>query len=472
MTLRVDTPILIVGAGLAGLVTARELTLAGVGCRVLEASPRVGGRVETTVFDDGLTAEAHMEEFWEGSPAYPLLRELGLDLVEDRAHSSMVLGERLYPYQGDGDRDAYLSGMFNPQERAAWLRWNEHACHLLSRLLTRGTDLAAAPWAAPLIAGRFSTYVRDQVREPRVAEWIRVVVESETAIEWDQISVLDGVTELQPFLDSPAGFGETNAHVVGGNQRLIDALVRELPDGTVRTNEPVSSVRQVGPQVVVRHGRGRNLAVSRCEHVVLAVPLWSLETVRLDATLEPAAAEAIRTCTAGSYVKVLHRLTPEAAQRWERYGDGLFTLLSDSRAGCIYLGAAREGNDLILTQLIHARHARHLCALPKEEIARRAVSALDRLSTPRPLWPGVGALVTQTRAYAYPRAVAYWSVGHGRSRYDERATALRRPQGRIHFSSDSLMSSHSDGAVRSGQRVGRTLSTLLAGTALRPTAGG
>ena len=174
-----------------------------------------------------------MEEFWEGSPAYPLLRELGLDLVEDCAHSSMVLGERLLPYQGDGDRDAYLSGMFNPQERAAWLRWNEHACHLLSRLRTRGTDLAAGPWAAPLIAGRFSTYVRDQVREPRVAEWIRVVVESETAIEWDRISVLDGVTELQPFLDSPAGFGETNAHVAGGNERLIDALVQQLPEGTV-----------------------------------------------------------------------------------------------------------------------------------------------------------------------------------------------------------------------------------------------
>ena len=126
-----DTPVVIVGAGLAGLVTARELTRVGVACRVLEASPRVGGRVETTVFDDGLAAEAHMEEFWESSPAYPLLRELGLDLVEDCAHSSMVLGERLLPYQGDGDRDAYLAGMFNRRERSAWLRWNEHACHLL-----------------------------------------------------------------------------------------------------------------------------------------------------------------------------------------------------------------------------------------------------------------------------------------------------------------------------------------------------
>ena len=67
--MRLDTPVVIVGAGLAGLVTAWELTRAGIACRVLEASSRPGGRVETTVFDDGLIAEAHMEEFWEGSPA-------------------------------------------------------------------------------------------------------------------------------------------------------------------------------------------------------------------------------------------------------------------------------------------------------------------------------------------------------------------------------------------------------------------
>jgi len=469
--MRMDTPVVIVGAGLAGLVTAWELTRAGIACRVLEASSRPGGRVETTVFDDGLIAEAHMEEFWEGSPAYPLLREFGLDVVEDGAHSSMVLGEQLLPYQGEGDRDTYLSGMFNPRERSAWLRWNEHACDLLTHLRTRSPDLLAGPWAAALIAGRFSTYVRDQVREPRVAEWIRVVVESETGIEWDRISALDGVTELQPFLDSPAGFGETSAHVSGGNQRLIDALVQQLPEGTVRTNEPVSLVRHDGRQVSVRHGRGPHLTVSRCDHVVIAVPLWSLDAIQIDAQLEPAAARAITSSTAGSYVKVLHRLRPEAARLWERHGDRLFALLSDSQAGCIYLGDGGEGTDLVLTQLIHAQHARQLCALPNKEIARRAVRALDSLNEPSPLWPGVSAFVTETRAYAYPRAVAYWSVDRGRSRYDETAASLRRPQGRLHFSSDTLVSSHSDGAVRSGQRVARTLVALLTGTAGRSMAG-
>ena len=37
---------------------------------------------------------------------------------------------------------AYLAGMFNRQERGAWLRWNEYACGVLTRLRTRGANLS------------------------------------------------------------------------------------------------------------------------------------------------------------------------------------------------------------------------------------------------------------------------------------------------------------------------------------------
>ncbi len=469
--MRTDTSVVIVGGGLAGLVAAWELARAGVACQVLEATPRAGGRVESVVYDDGVVAEAHMEEFWEGSPALPLLRELGLDLVEDCAHSSLLLDAALQCYQGDGDRDTYLSGIFDARERAAWQRWNDHV-RLVLALVEAGEALSASSWAAPLLAERFSTYVHDRVGESRVEEWIRVVVESETAVEWDRISALDGVAELVPFLDSPRGFGESNVHVAGGNERFIEAILHQLPEGTVLTDQRVTSVRDTGRQVVLRHGRGRHVTVSRCDHVVLAVPLWSLEAIRLDVRLEAAAAAAIGSARAGSYVKVLHRLRPEAAVLWQSYGTGLFTLLTDGPAGCLYLsGDVDRGSDLVLTQLVHAQHARALCGLAEQEIARRALAALDQLSAPEPLWPGLAASVTDTRVFAYPRAVAYWDVDQGRSRYDARADALRRRQGRLHFCGDTLESSHSDGAVRSAQRVAHELVRMLTGAAGRGTEG-
>jgi phytoene dehydrogenase-like protein len=45
------TDVVIVGAGLAGLTCAQELTRAGIECTLLEASDRVGGRVRTDVVD-------------------------------------------------------------------------------------------------------------------------------------------------------------------------------------------------------------------------------------------------------------------------------------------------------------------------------------------------------------------------------------------------------------------------------------
>ena len=51
------------------------------------------------------------------------------------------------------------------------------------------------------------------------------MVEAETAIEWDRIAALDGVAELRPFLlDGDGRPRERNVSVVGGNERLIDAL--------------------------------------------------------------------------------------------------------------------------------------------------------------------------------------------------------------------------------------------------------
>ena len=448
-------PVVIVGAGLAGLVTAHELNRAGIGCRVLEATPRVGGRVETATFADGRTAEAHMEEYWSGSPAYPLLHELGLALDLDVAHSAVVLDGRLCPYAGDGDRDDYLAGVFSPDEAAAFLRFGEQAAATARSLRLE----ERAP--SGLTGQPFAAYVEGLVPERRVREWIRVVVESETAVEWDSIAAADGLVELLPFLDTSEGFGEVNAHVVGGNERFVAALGAGLPDGTVGTEQPVTGVRDVGGHVEVTHGRGE---VTRCDQVVVAVPLWSLPSVGLEWDLERPALAAIETAATGSYVKALLRLRPEARHLWERHGPGVFTLLTDSPAGCVYLVDDTPGLDPLLTMLVPGRHARSLCAGPAALRAPRILGALDCVGGSTPLWPGLADLVVETRVFAYPRAVASWPVVRGRSRFDEPARALRRPHGRLRFAGDTLESSHSDGAVRSGQRVAREIVAQLSGS--------
>jgi monoamine oxidase len=69
----------VLGAGLAGLTAAHDLTLAGADVLVLEARERVGGRVESVLLPDGRTVQAGGEVFGGEHRAYRrLVEELGL----------------------------------------------------------------------------------------------------------------------------------------------------------------------------------------------------------------------------------------------------------------------------------------------------------------------------------------------------------------------------------------------------------
>ncbi len=215
--------VVIVGAGLAGLVTALELTEHGVDCVVLEAAARPGGRVGTFTFPDGALAEAHLEEIWEGSPAFPLLARLGLRWREHETASSVMVDGVLHPYRR-GDDAGYLEQLLGP-EREAFLAFHQ-------RLSTLHGDLDAAqaegrwtPALERLMTVSLAAFVVGAGLGPRATAWLRIVVEAETAIEWDRIAALDGVAELRPFLlDGDGRPRERNVSVVGGNERLIDAL--------------------------------------------------------------------------------------------------------------------------------------------------------------------------------------------------------------------------------------------------------
>ena len=64
-------PIVIVGAGLSGLAAAHELEAAGETCLILEGQSHLGGKLETTIFDDAYILDRGFQVLL---PAYPELR--------------------------------------------------------------------------------------------------------------------------------------------------------------------------------------------------------------------------------------------------------------------------------------------------------------------------------------------------------------------------------------------------------------
>src|SRR5688572_17505893 len=60
--------VVVVGGGIAGLLTAHRLERAGVRVHLLEATELWGGRIATAYYGPGLAAEYGMQEIWEGNP--------------------------------------------------------------------------------------------------------------------------------------------------------------------------------------------------------------------------------------------------------------------------------------------------------------------------------------------------------------------------------------------------------------------
>lgn len=456
---RPEAPVCIVGAGLTGLTLAYELEKAGIDSLLLEAGTRPGGRIQTVTFADGATAEAHMEEYFERSPAVALLRELELPLVEDVAHSTVRLDGTIHPYQGEGDRDTYLTGLFDEEEREAFLRWNATAWDLYTEL--HESHYAGKPLPPELVEltrVSFADWIAAQGLPHRVSEWIRVTVEPEMAIEWDEISALDGIDEFRLFLDTPDGFGEKNYHVEGGNTGFVEALVSRLDPGSVRTQTRVTAIEQTASGVTVRAlERERQYVEADCRLAAVTVPVSHLGRIQFVPPLEDDVWRAVETTRMGSYIKVHFRLDPEAAPLWEdENGESILTLLSDSLAGSIYdVTDLQSGDDAgaerVLTLLLHARFARELMNERHDVIRERTAEALDAL------FPGVRPHLRSAEIFVYPQAVAYWPVEEGRSRFDDLANALRRPHGRIYIGGDTTEDSHSEGATVAALRMARQI---------------
>ena len=147
--------VMVLGAGLAGLSSARDLKRSGADVVVLEARDRVGGRVEAVTLPDGRTVQAGGEVFGPGHTAYgELVEELGLmvepSYVADPGEISWGLVDGVHV----GDDVPWMTGLERRDEE---------------RVERAFVELAATvdpddPWAHPDAAALDGTSLADWLR--------------------------------------------------------------------------------------------------------------------------------------------------------------------------------------------------------------------------------------------------------------------------------------------------------------------
>ncbi|ROP26688.1 protoporphyrinogen/coproporphyrinogen oxidase [Pseudokineococcus lusitanus] len=340
-------PVVVVGAGVSGLVAARDLLAAGLPVVVLEASARTGGVLSRGALDvagpDGgpLLVDTGPESLLARRPeAVALVRELGLgeDVVHPEAVPPAVATRgRLHALppgtvMGVPRTTAHLAGLLDAGEvaRVAGER---------VRPLPEGTqDVAVAAW----VEGRVGRAVVDRLVEPLLGGVYagsadRLSLRSTVPALWHLATAAEpllappavppapvpAVAADAPTTAGPApvaggpGVGApVFAGVAGGVGRLAEALERSVVagGGDLRTATPATALRRAAPEAVgdglggthdgARWVVGTRGGELRARAVVVALPAPAASRLLRDAV--PAASAALAEVrTASSAIATL-----------------------------------------------------------------------------------------------------------------------------------------------------------------------
>jgi len=286
--------IVVVGAGAAGLMAARELARAGKRVTIVEARDRCGGRIHPLpTAEFGYPAEGGAEFVHGEAPVtHGLLREAGLSLLP-------IQGTQWTAEDGKLSREA-------PQEL--------HEAEFHKALRELKDDLAVAEF----LRRYFADPQYDRLRRS-----IERMVEGYDAADPERASTLALRDE---WMD---GGGSTQARIAGGYGALVDFLAAECRKHgvAIHLTSSVSAIEASNTKATARCANGD---AHECDAVVLTMPLPLLKEIVLP-TAEREKAAAAAHIGFGNVIKILLRFET----RWwtDKRTDlaDLTFLLSDKR---------------------------------------------------------------------------------------------------------------------------------------------
>jgi len=249
---RVPERVIVVGAGMAGLVAARLLHDSGFTVTVLEARERLGGRTWT---DSSLGAPLDMGGSWvhgvDGNPLTLWCEKLGIGLVESQG-DRLLIDKRAKAPTREGQRKRAVLGRLAFNAAIAWASWKSKAL-----TLSKGPRSISEKEAVdPLL------------NAPWLPEIDRLVIASFVeGSEGVQGAPYDAISAEEWW---PTEGLDRNAQPRGGFVGLTEDVARQL---SIRRSAPVERVAWNGNGVTAILKDGEKIEADRA---VIAVPIGLL----------------------------------------------------------------------------------------------------------------------------------------------------------------------------------------------------
>lgn len=288
-------PVVIVGAGAAGLMSADILRAAGVSHVVLEATDRAGGRISSRPDNSGLG----------------LMLDVGANLINSTDTHALKLLQRFQisyveRLQPGSDHMAYVLGrryLTQKQVDAVLFARNPRALWQMAKDQNRRAKGGDAQFEAKLLSTPISTYLKELGAHKGLQRLLESFFWSEYGKRLQELNLHVLFDYFHVDLKKQTFHLIPNADeaytVPGGVEQITTALAR-LNHESIRYNQPVTRIYS-NPNQTITVESSTALGVQRvvADHIVFAAPLHSLQ--RMDVQVTGVSAEALQQARAVSY---------------------------------------------------------------------------------------------------------------------------------------------------------------------------